>query len=345
MAATDQTEEKSTVSSEGIKIIERLEPVDLREAWPAEDGNFTPWLAENLDVLEKTLGIEMELEAQEKSVGRFSADILCKETSSDSWVLIENQLERTDHTHLGQLLTYAAGLETVTVIWIAKSFTDEHRAALDWLNGITDETFRFFGLEVELWRIGDSPVAPKLNIVSKPNDWSRSVSRAAVDGESSETQAKQKEYWEALNKVLDAAGGPIRGNLRPRPAHSMRYAIGSAGFSVNAVMQRLKGRIRTELYISGGDISGGDADAFFGLLLEKKDDIERQFGNQLDWQERPERRHCRIAHHLDDVNPMDEADWPRQHKWLAEQLNAMHRVFSDRVRDLDPDDWHATTEP
>ncbi|WP_415714466.1 hypothetical protein [Roseibium sp.] len=158
-----------------------LERVELRDIWASEAADFTPWLAraENLSILGDTLNIDLELEAQEKSVGPFRADILCKDIGNDNWVLVENQLERTDHSHLGQLLTYASGLQAVTIVWIAAHFTDEHRSTLDWLNKITDESFRFFGLEVELWRIGDSPAAPKFNIVSKPNDWSRSVARAA----------------------------------------------------------------------------------------------------------------------------------------------------------------------
>jgi hypothetical protein len=161
--------------------IGRLTRVELREIWIREATDFTLWLAreENLAVLAETLGIDLELEAQEKAVGPFRADILCKDIDSNAWVLIENQLECTDHSHLGQLLTYASGLQAVTIIWIAARFTEEHRATLDWLNKITDESFRFFGLEVELWRIGDSPAAPKFNIVSKPNDWSRSVAQAA----------------------------------------------------------------------------------------------------------------------------------------------------------------------
>jgi hypothetical protein len=137
-------------------LIGRLERVDLRTIWTSESSDFTPWLAlpENLTVLSETLDIDLEFEGREKPVGRFSADILCKELGTDRWVLIENQLERTDHCHLGQLLTYAAGLQAVTIVWIAARFTEEHRAALDWLNQITDETVRFFGLEVELWRIG-----------------------------------------------------------------------------------------------------------------------------------------------------------------------------------------------
>ena len=182
----------------------RLEKIDLREIWTSEAVDFTPWLArpENLEVLASALGLELEVEAQEKEVGPFRADILCKDLDGDSWVLIENQLERTDHTHLGQLLTYAAGLQAVTIIWVAARFSEEHRASLDWFNEITDERFRFFGLEVELWKIGSSPAAPKFNVVSKPNDWTRSVSKAArriSDEPVSETKALQLKYWTVLN--------------------------------------------------------------------------------------------------------------------------------------------------
>ncbi|HNQ15478.1 MAG TPA: hypothetical protein PKM58_07940, partial [Pyrinomonadaceae bacterium] len=130
-----------------------MKRVNARDVWANEASHFTPWLAEaeNLQLLGETIGIELELEAQEKNVGPFRADILCRDTATNDWVLIENQLERTDHTHLGQLITYASGLKAVTIVWIANPFIEEHRAALDWLNAITDQRFNFFGLEVELW--------------------------------------------------------------------------------------------------------------------------------------------------------------------------------------------------
>lgn len=145
----------------------RLEKVDLRTYWKSESHDFTPWLAspQNIQLLAEAIGLELEVEAQEKGVGPFS-DILCKDTTTNDWVLIENQLEPTDHTHLGQLLTYAAGLQATTIVWVSERFTSEHRAALDWLNEITEEKFAFFGIEVELWRIGDSVPAPKLNSTS-----------------------------------------------------------------------------------------------------------------------------------------------------------------------------------
>ena len=214
------------------------------------------------------------LEAQEKAVGPFRADILCKDIGTDAWVLVENQLERTDHSHLGQLLTYASGLQAVTIVWIAARFTEEHRATLDWLNKITDESFRFFGLEVELWRIGDSLAAPKFNIVSKPNDWSRSVAQAARaidDAELSETRITQREYWAAFHSVLDAVGGPVSGNRKPQPQSWMAYSTGRSGFNLGAVMIRPKNQVRAELYISGDS-----AKAFLGLLERQKGAIEEQ---------------------------------------------------------------------
>jgi hypothetical protein len=315
----------------------RLARVDLRDIWISEATDFTPWLArpENLTVLGETLGIDLELEAQERAVGPFRADILCKDVGTDRWVLIENQLERTDHSHLGQLLTYASGLEAVTIVWVAARFTEEHRSTLDWLNRITDESFRFFGLEVELWRIGDSPAAPKFNIVSKPNDWSQSVAQAARaidDAELSETRIAQRAYWAALNIVLDAAGGPVSGSRKPQPQAWMPYPIGRTQFALGAVMTRPKSQIRTELYISGPQ-----AKAFFRLLRQEKELVERELGYALDWEELPTKRDCRVASYLNDVDPEDKADWPRQHAWLARRLNDMHRVFAQRVKALDVD--------
>ena len=320
-----------------------LARVDLRDIWTTEANDFTPWLArpENLAVLGDTLGIELDLEAQERAVGPFRADILCKDGRSGAWVLIENQLERTDHTHLGQLLTYASGLEAVTIVWIAALFTEEHRATLDWLNRITDESFRFFALEVELWRIGESPAAPKFNVVSKPNDWSRSVARAARsidDSELSETRLMQRSYWGALNAALDQAHGPVTGNRKPQPQFWMGYPIGRTDFNLAACMAISKRQIRAELYIAGDT-----AKASFHLLREQAAEIEQGLGHSLEWEELPTRRDSRIAVYLNDLDPADQTDWPRQHSWLATNLNAMHRAFANRVKALNPDQWQPTT--
>ena len=309
-----------------------LKRVKLREIWADEATDFTPWLAnaENIAVLAETLGIDLEVEAQEKVVGPFRADILCKDINTDTWVLVENQLERTDHTHLGQLLTYAAGLQAVTIVWVSANFTDEHRATLDWLNKITDENFRFFGLEVELWQIGDSPAAPKFNVVSKPNDWSRQAARAFADSGLSEIKIKQRKYWEKFHSVLDSTPGPISGNRKPQPQPWMNYGIGRSGFVLGAVMLRQKNQIRAELYISGDEQK-----KFFALIEQQKEQIEEELGYSLEWEKLPTRRYCRISICLNEVDPDNESDWPRQHEWLAKRLNEMHSAFSERIKTLD----------
>jgi len=327
----------------------RLRRVDLRQIWNSEASDFTPWLAreENLAILSETLGIELELEAQEKAVGPFRADILCKDINSNAWVLIENQLERTDHSHLGQLLTYASGLDAVTIIWIAAHFSEEHRSTLDWLNKITDESFRFFGLEVELWRIEDSPAAPKFNIASKPNDWSRSVAQAARaidERELSEIRIMQRRYWDGLNAALNRLDGPVSGNRKPQPQNAMNYSIGRSGFHLGAVMIRPKNRIRAELYISGTN-----AKKFFSLLYNHKEAIEKELQYSLEWEALSNFQDSRISIYLNDADPEDEFDWTRQHEWLADKLNALHHVFGKRVRALDAGSWssieHPTTSP
>jgi len=320
------------------QLLGRLERVDLRNIWLSEATDFTPWLAreDNLAILAETLGLELEFEAQEKAVGPFRADILCKDIGTNAWVLIENQLERTDHTHLGQLLTYASGLEAVTIVWIAARFTEEHRSTLDWLNKITDDTFRFFGLEVELWRIGDSPAAPKFNVVSKPNNWSKSVTQAARaidESELSQTRVTQLAYWEALHRVLNAKGGAISGNRKAQPQSWMAYSIGRSSFGINGATARPKRQIRAELYMSGPH-----AKPFFYLLREQREAIEAEAGHAFVWDELPEGRDTRVYVALS-ADPDDQNDWQRQHEWMADRLNEMHSVFASRVRNLDPGAW------
>lgn len=323
----------------------RLERVELRSIWASEATDFTPWLArpENLTLLAEALGIELELEAQEKAVGPFRADLLCKDVGTGAWVLVENQLERTDHVHLGQLLTYASGLEAVTIVWIAARFTEEHRSTLDWLNKITDDSFRFFGLEVEAWRIGESPAAPKFNIVSKPNNWSRSVAHAArviEEADLSDIRQLQRAYWAALQDALTATRGPISGARTPQPQSWMAYPIGRTHFQLSAVMLRPKRQIRAELYLHGEN-----AKAFFGLLKLQQPAIEQELGYPLEWEELPAGQDSRISIYLSDLDPEDQTDWPRQHQWLAQRLNDLHRVFSQRVKALNASDWRGAPSP
>ena len=313
----------------------RLEKMDLRNVWLSESSHFTPWLAklENLSILSDAIGLDLELEAQERNVGPFRADILCKDVESEQWVLIENQLERTDHTHLGQLLTYAAGLQAVTIVWIAARFTEEHRATLDWLNEITDGRFRFFGLEVELWRIGESAPAPKFNIISKPNDWSRDVGQAArrIETEAlTDTRQKQLAFWTMFREHLDRSGSDVQGQ-KPSPQHWMNFKIGRSGFVLAATINSTEKRAGVELYLNGPN-----AKSDFRQLEAEKDAIHQQIGFDLVWMEKPDRKGSRIVSFQEGLDPMNEGEWPRITAWLMERLEILNRAFRPRVRALGP---------
>lgn len=318
-----------------VEKLGRLEKVDLREVFSSEFGDFTPWLAqeENLKLLGETIDLVLELEAQEKEVGPFRADVLCKDTSNDSWVLIENQLERTDHTHLGQLLTYAAGLEAVTIVWVAERFTEEHRATLDWLNERTDEKINFFGLEVELWRIGDSPVAPKFNIVSKPNEWTRSIQQAA-EGELTEHKRAQLQFWSAFRDFM-AEKSFVRCQ-KAYPQHWMNHTIGRSGFHLVSIVSTWNSEtksndpeIRVEL-----QLHDRNAKQNFAALEQRREEIEKAIGLPLKWHNPEGKNACRIYTRTN-ANFLDTNLWPEQHEWLRERLETFHKVFAPIVKSLD----------
>ena len=318
------------------KELSRLEEVKLREVWPDEAQDFTPWMAqeENLILLGETLGIELELEAQEINVGDFRADILCLNTADDSRVLIENQLKRTDHDHLGKILTYSAGLNAHTVIWIARKFREEHRAALDRLNEITNENFRYFGIEIKVWQIGNSDSAPQFDIVSSPNNWSREVSQETerVEREDvSEARSQRKRFWAQFRELMIQGGS----QLQSRERKSTRYLIfdiGRRGFALNVWMSKRYRGLGTELYMTGQN-----AIAHFHLLREQCKEIENEFGELLEWEE----ERCRAFLWQEDVNPTDEDDWPNQHKWLAAKLEKFDEVFRLRIKNLNAADWES----
>lgn len=314
----------------------RLEKVDLREVFASEAGDFTPWLAqeENLKLLGEAIGIDLALEAQEKDVGPFRADILCKDVATDSWVLIENQIERTDHAHLGQLLTYAAGLQAVTVVWISERFTEEHRATLDWLNERTDEQINLFGLEIELWRIGDSPIAPKFNIVSQPNDWSRTVKAAAGEsGEITEHKQTQLRFWIMFKEFMEK-NSRIRCQ-KAYPQHWMNHSIGRSGFHMSSVVSIWNSETKTKDPETRVELvlTGDKAKRNFAALEQKREWIEKTVGAPLTWHNPTGKNMCRI-YVRQNADFLKDDLWPQQHEWLKDKLELFYKVFAPVMQTL-----------
>ncbi len=309
----------------------RLKKIDLREQWNSEAQDFTPWLAknENIELLGETLGIELEVQGQEENVGPFRADILCLDTSNDNYVLIENQLERTDHNHLGQLITYAAGLDAVSIVWIAKNFTEEHRAALDWLNNKTDDSVNFFGIEVELFKIGDSEAAANFKLVSKPNDWSKSVRQSAASGKITETKVLQQEYWMALKIHLESNGSALKSH-KPSPQHWTNFAIGKSYFHISATVNTRENFIGVSL-----NLTGPEAKTQFHELKEAYgEDSYKAISTELEWREMEGSKQSQIEIKLHKQDIMDRSKWPEQHEWFQQQLEAFTKFFKPKIRAL-----------
>jgi hypothetical protein len=301
-----------------VVALGRLESVPLRSAWPDEARNFTPWLGEdtNLAFLGETLGLQLELETTEKSVGAFSADVLAKEVGTDRWVLIENQFGPTDHSHLGQLLTYAAGLDAKTVIWIAENFREEHRAAIDFLNSATTDDFFFFGVQIELYRIGDSTFAPKFSIRAQPNQWTKRAQRAKqrASDSLSPTEALSREFWQSLIDRSGQSYPQLAGKAAQKLSWQTAETIRSGkGFYVaaNSAFTR-DWRLRVEIYI-GGPL----AKAVFREFAAQSEAIESAFGASLAWEELPSGQDSRIAYYLEGKQDRtDRSAWESQQTWL-----------------------------
>lgn len=312
------------------KSLGKLEQVPLREAWKHEANDFTPWLAEteNLDALAEALGLgELVHVATEHGVGDFKLDILC--TDGEDQVIIENQLEKTNHTHLGQILAYAAGVGAKKVIWIAESFRPEHAAALDFLNENTTEDLSFYAVEVELWRIAESPLAPRFAVLVRPNNWLKSGrEQARAASAASPTQQLQLRFWIALTERLKEKAPQIRPN-KPRAQHWLNNSIGRAGFQLNITANTRSQRLGVELWMPGTT-----AKQHFANLLVQKKSIEDALGFELDWQGLPDAIGCRIASWYTQASIENEEHWDEYLDWLILRLKKMDQVLRPIVKAL-----------
>lgn len=308
----------------------KLERIDLREAWKHEAAEFTPWLVqeENLELLADALGlVELELVGIEHWVGDFKLDVLCSD--DDGQVIIENQLEKTNHSHLGQIITYAAGVGAKKVIWLAESFRPEHVAALDFLNQSTTSGLNFFAAEVELWRIGDSPMAPRFNVLVRPNDWTKTSRESAkVATSTTPTKQSQLKFWTEWSAWLKAKASTLRPQ-KPLPQHWTNLALGRAGIHLVASVVFRDSRVSVEVYIDHPN-----SKSMFKQLQAQQQAIESSLNMQLQWNELPDGHACRIVHLRPDSLLEDEASWPIYFAWLEDAALRMSTVFRPIIKTL-----------
>ena len=314
--------------------IGKLSPVDIRQVWADEARAFTPWLVENTDLLGEALGMDLLHEETEAAVGRYSADLVFREVSTDRRVVVENPFGPSDHDHLGKLIVYAAGLEAGYAVLLAPEFRDEHRAALDWLNSISADDFGFFGIVFEAWRIGDSLPAPRLRVDVKPNNWSRSV-RAAQSLEASESEQAYERFWaEFLPPFRDAHPGWSRRKALRKKSY-MTFPSVRSGVRYSAAFCWRDGRrgLRAEAYIETGDWE--TTKEAFDSLLEKKARIEQSVGEALDWDRLDNRKRSRISLYFPgEIRIAEEERWPEARDWLIQAMGKMRTAFDPVLQEL-----------
>lgn len=304
----------------------KISSVSLRTLWKNESRDFTPWLADNIELLSDTLEIELEVEETEKSVGSFSVDILAKDINTDRYIVVENQLERTNHDHLGKLITYAAGLNAFAMVWIASDIAEEHQKAMDWLNEIVGEEFNLFALEIKLWKIGNSPPAPRFDIVSQPNEWYKTIQSNTK--EITETKKLQKHFWEKLRDYMLEKRTSL--SLRkPRPQHWYNIAVGRSGYHLSLTFNTRDNKVGCELYIN--DDEDGQK---FNAIKKQKDKVEEKLSSkELKWLKLPNKKASRIVEYKK-ADVKDEKNWDELFFWLHEKAERFHNVFSPIVKSI-----------
>lgn len=318
----------------GGTTISRLLSATVQEAWPTEAQHFTPWLLENSEHLSEVLGLQIQLERREHKVGKFSLDLIGKVSGSDEQVVIvENQFGDTDHGHLGQILTYAGGTEPAVIVWVAENFREEHRAALDWLNHNTTPDIKFFGVQLGAVRMkGASPtlLAPRLELVCKPNDWEKlaklEASAAAVGAGTglTATNALYKQFWEQF-----AVEAKKRGWTNATPPAQNWWSLPTGTATVTWGVSYAMFGARSELYF-------GSPDASVNLerlakLEAHREAIQAEYGeDEILFDDLPGKVATRLEVRLQDKKIADEESWPEVVAWMVD-TQARMRAAVDAV--------------
>ncbi len=307
-----------------------IQNVNLREVWPNEASDFTPWLAENISKLGDTLGLELELRATEVPVGPYWLDILAHDLGSDRPVIVENQLETTDHDHLGKLLTYASGYDAHVAVWIAKEFRDEHRQALDWLNQRSDENTEFFGVVIEVWKIDDSRPAPHFKLVATPNDWRKEKVTTKQEGTTSERGEAYRDFFQGLIDRLREEH-QFTGAKKGLPQSWYNFPSGLSGIPYEAKFTH-GNKASVGLFIGRNDKDQNEG--FFDELRENQEAIESELQELLEWDRIEGYKSCRIAVTRSGSITDNQETLKEIQDWMIDKLLKFKQVFGPRLKDL-----------
>lgn len=304
----------------------RLEAVDVRELWNHEQYDFSNWLAkdENIELLNEVLGLTLVDIEKEVFVGSYRCDLVASDETTNQKVIIENQLESSNHDHLGKIVTYASGLDANVIVWIVKEAREEHRSAIEWLNNNTNKNINFFLIEIHAYKIGDSLCAPKFEVVEKPNDFIKNAKVQMGSGELNKSQSERLIFWTRFNEILIERGKPF--NVRKATTdHWYDVAIGISGAHVSISLVNKEGCIGVELYIN-------DDKELFDKLYANKEKIEQELGLNLDWQRLNDKKASRIMYRIEELNFDDHSNYDELMNETIDKAQIFARVFRKYVK-------------
>lgn len=306
--------------------IGKMKEVDIRDLWKHEQYDFSAWLAkeENIELLNEKLGLTLVDINAEAYVGAYRCDLLAIDETSGVKVIIENQLENSNHDHLGKIITYASGLDAKVIVWIVKEARDEHRSAIEWLNNNTSKDINFFLIEIHAYKIGDSDPAPMLQIVEQPNDFIKESKVNKASETLNKRQSERVEFWTLLNEHIVARGKPF--NVRkPTTDHWYDIAVGTSEAHISITLVNKDSFVGVEFYIS-------DNKELFDKLHSHKSEIEIKLGFQVDWLRLENAKASRILYRIPGLNFDDHSNYDKLIDEAIDKVIVMKKVFKEYLK-------------
>ena len=302
-----------------------LKEVDIRDLWKHEQYDFSNWLAEpeNIEYLNDILGLTLVDVNQEVYVGSYRCDIVAKDETSETKVIIENQLEQSNHDHLGKIITYASGLDAKVIVWIVKQAREEHRSAVEWLNNNTRSGIDFFLLELHAYKIGDSDPAPKFEIVEQPNDFIKTSKTASTSDNLNKSQSERLAFWEQFNSEVVSHGKPFN-TRKATTDHWYNVAIGSSACYISITLVNSSSFVGVELTIP-------DNKDLFDSLYEKKGEIDSKLGFSMEWERLNEKKASKIIHKIDGLDFDNHDNYPQLMDEVIKKIIIMRDVFKKYI--------------
>nr|WP_299202841.1 DUF4268 domain-containing protein [uncultured Brumimicrobium sp.] len=303
-----------------------LKKIDLRSFWSHEALDFTQWLSkeENIQLLSDEIGISLIDVRPEEAIGRYNVDLVAIDEDSGKKIIIENQLEYTDHKHLGQIITYASGYNASIIIWIVKDVREEHQKAIEWLNNNTSSNLSFFLIRMELWQIGDSPYAPKFHIVVEPNDWAKEIQQSHGESkELTETKLTQLEFWQQFIDYTKEHNTSLRIGRKARAQHWYNISFGTSDAHISLTVSTRENLMACSIYIP-------KSQELYQKFESSRELIQSNIDIDLEWMALDGKLASRIkAERAADIG--DEEKWPEYFSWLMKTAEQMAKEFGKHL--------------